>query len=53
MPQMAPMNWLILFIFFLFIFILFNIFNFFIFTPLKNFKMTQNNHKTSSLTWKW
>nr|AXS66454.1 ATP synthase F0 subunit 8 [Cerambycidae sp. 5 KM-2017] len=51
MPQMAPLNWLILFIFFLSIFLLFNIINYF------NINMTPEKKyilKSKTLTnWKW
>nr|QBF44132.1 ATP synthase F0 subunit 8 [Chaoborus sp. ZK-2019] len=53
MPQMAPMNWLILFIFFFSIFILFNFFNFYISIPQKNPKKSNYFYKTSILNWKW
>nr|QNJ33263.1 ATP synthase F0 subunit 8 [Toxeutes macleayi] len=51
MPQMAPLNWLSLFIFFTLIFLMFNTINFFsIIYPIKKdyFKKVK-----SPLTWKW
>nr|YP_009995405.1 ATP synthase F0 subunit 8 [Ochthebius lividipennis]QNP09821.1 ATP synthase F0 subunit 8 [Ochthebius lividipennis] len=52
MPQMAPMNWLMLFIMFTLIFILFNSMNYFSFKYNNSDKkiMTKNMIK---LNWKW
>nr|YP_009185895.1 ATP synthase F0 subunit 8 [Olophrum piceum]ALO70802.1 ATP synthase F0 subunit 8 [Olophrum piceum] len=51
MPQMAPMNWLMLFIMFTMIFLLFNSLNYF------SFKYNMNNNifkkKTYKMNWKW
>nr|AML26759.1 ATP synthase F0 subunit 8 [Scarabaeidae sp. BMNH 1274750] len=51
MPQMAPLNWLMLFIFFCSIFMIFNIMNYFMF----NYKIkTTLTKKTKNLiNWKW
>nr|AXS65193.1 ATP synthase F0 subunit 8 [Staphylinoidea sp. 1 KM-2017] len=51
MPQMAPMNWMILFLFFIMIFMLFNSLNYFCFlyTP----KSTIAKKKTMYINWKW
>nr|YP_009727423.1 ATP synthase F0 subunit 8 [Diamesus osculans]QIA46737.1 ATP synthase F0 subunit 8 [Diamesus osculans] len=51
MPQMAPMNWLILLIIFMIIFMMFNVLNYFSFKyPVKkNF----NKKLSSKLNWKW
>nr|QTC08204.1 ATP synthase F0 subunit 8 [Parachauliodes yanbaru] len=52
MPQMAPLNWLILFMFFTILFMIFNIMNYYIYTPsLTSFPKI--NLKNYSLTWKW
>nr|YP_004935234.1 ATP synthase F0 subunit 8 [Cramptonomyia spenceri]AET13059.1 ATP synthase F0 subunit 8 [Cramptonomyia spenceri] len=54
MPQMAPLSWLILFLFFSSIFLLFNMtnyFSYFIKSPSQN--PINNNIKHNSLTWKW
>nr|UFZ13762.1 ATP synthase F0 subunit 8 [Acanthacorydalis asiatica] len=52
MPQMAPINWLILFFLFSIIMIMFNIMNYFIYSaPLP--KSLSTNLKFNSLTWKW
>nr|QTC08178.1 ATP synthase F0 subunit 8 [Parachauliodes rastellus] len=52
MPQMAPLNWLILFIFFTLLFIIFNIMNYYIYTPTLS-SSSKINLKNYSLTWKW
>nr|WKU84150.1 ATP synthase F0 subunit 8 [Serichlamys sp. ECU1] len=53
MPQMAPMNWPILFIMFIMTFIMFNLMNYYMYLPsnfkIKNFK----NLKILSMNWKW
>nr|YP_010166741.1 ATP synthase F0 subunit 8 [Porhydrus obliquesignatus]QRV62845.1 ATP synthase F0 subunit 8 [Porhydrus obliquesignatus] len=51
MPQMAPMNWLTLYMLFTMIFFMFNFMNFFIFMMKNNY----NNNKLfkKMLTWKW
>nr|AXS65473.1 ATP synthase F0 subunit 8 [Nitidulidae sp. KM-2017] len=51
MPQMAPLNWLALFIYFIIIFILFNVMNYFSFLyKIKSPKTTKNKIMFS---WKW
>nr|APX39582.1 ATP synthase F0 subunit 8 [Dibolia occultans] len=51
MPQMMPLNWLMLMLFFILTFYLFNNFNYFSFnyTPKKN-NLTKKN---IYLIWKW
>nr|QWM94252.1 atp8 [Sisyra aurorae] len=52
MPQMAPINWLTLFIYFTFIMIIFNIMNYYIFS----FNLPKNENKNflkTPLNWKW
>nr|AXS65683.1 ATP synthase F0 subunit 8 [Staphylinoidea sp. 11 KM-2017] len=51
MPQMAPLNWLSLFLYFIFIFMLFNTLNYYSFqySPIKTF----TSKKTFKLNWKW
>nr|QTZ18971.1 ATP synthase F0 subunit 8 [Epicypta sp. WQY003] len=54
MPQMAPINWLSLFILFSIIFLIFNIFNYYNFNliyPKKNLK--KSNKINKNLIWKW
>nr|ARH53769.1 ATP synthase F0 subunit 8 [Cercyon borealis] len=51
MPQMAPINWLFLFIFFIGIFMLFNSMNYFSFKyPIKSY---QFKSKKTLMNWKW
>nr|UFZ13807.1 ATP synthase F0 subunit 8 [Neochauliodes bachmanus] len=52
MPQMAPLNWLILFIFFTILFIMFNIMNYFMTSPTPKLSSSYNL-KNYPLTWKW
>ncbi|YP_010419960.1 ATP synthase F0 subunit 8 (mitochondrion) [Anopheles nili] len=53
MPQMAPINWLILFVMFSITLVIFNILNYFAFfyTPLKTSQSL--NIKFNKLNWKW
>nr|YP_010894992.1 ATP synthase F0 subunit 8 [Austalis copiosa]WJW73505.1 ATP synthase F0 subunit 8 [Austalis copiosa] len=53
MPQMAPMNWLSLFLLFSMIFLLFNMMNYFIYLPTMPKSMTSNKIITKSMNWKW
>nr|YP_010701999.1 ATP synthase F0 subunit 8 [Brachytarsina amboinensis]WCL18787.1 ATP synthase F0 subunit 8 [Brachytarsina amboinensis]WHN64462.1 ATP synthase F0 subunit 8 [Brachytarsina amboinensis] len=51
MPQMSPMNWLLLYIYFLTIFFLFMMMNYFSYNPkMPNLYMTK---KKKSMNWKW
>nr|AMP43706.1 ATP synthase F0 subunit 8 [Dialysis sp. KW-2016] len=54
MPQMAPINWLTLFIIFFFIFFMYMALNYFMFIPIM-LKTTQksNNMNFSYFNWKW
>nr|UFZ13128.1 ATP synthase F0 subunit 8 [Ctenochauliodes yangi] len=52
MPQMAPLNWLILFIFFTLMFIIFNMMNYFI-TNYSLPSLTKMNLSKTPLNWKW
>nr|AND96567.1 ATP synthase F0 subunit 8 [Tiniocellus sarawacus] len=51
MPQMAPINWLLLLIYFSLIFMMFNILNFYSFMyPMKSIMFKKMKSK---LNWKW
>nr|YP_009995236.1 ATP synthase F0 subunit 8 [Ochthebius plesiotypus]QNP09613.1 ATP synthase F0 subunit 8 [Ochthebius plesiotypus] len=52
MPQMAPMNWMMLFLMFSMIFMLFNSMNYFsfIYNNKNKSKLTNNKNK---INWKW
>nr|UFZ12920.1 ATP synthase F0 subunit 8 [Protohermes basimaculatus] len=52
MPQMAPINWLLLFILFSLILILFNIMNYYITIP-NHPKTSSKSFKFIPLNWKW
>nr|UFZ13141.1 ATP synthase F0 subunit 8 [Ctenochauliodes punctulatus] len=52
MPQMAPLNWLILFIFFTLTFIIFNMMNYFI-TNYNLPSLSEINLTNKPLNWKW
>nr|UFZ13945.1 ATP synthase F0 subunit 8 [Taeniochauliodes attenuatus] len=52
MPQMSPMNWLLLFMFFSMMLMLFNIMNYYLINPLP-MKHYIKNSKMNSLNWKW
>nr|ANJ70636.1 ATP synthase F0 subunit 8 [Pterostichus madidus] len=53
MPQMAPMNWLFLYMFFTMIFIMFNFMNYYMFL-IKNPNLIKNNkHINKIMNWKW
>nr|YP_010166702.1 ATP synthase F0 subunit 8 [Nectoporus subrotundus]QRV62793.1 ATP synthase F0 subunit 8 [Nectoporus subrotundus] len=52
MPQMAPMNWLMLYMFFSVIFILFNFMNYYMFLTLKHLSSSKNLSK-KFYSWKW
>nr|AFQ62269.1 ATP synthase F0 subunit 8 [Haliplus flavicollis] len=53
MPQMAPMNWLILYFFFTILFLMFNFMNYYMFLikniMIKNKKIIENK----KMIWKW
>nr|ARH54172.1 ATP synthase F0 subunit 8 [Chrysomela populi] len=51
MPQMMPLNWLILFFYFTIIFLMFNIMNYYMFSY--NFKTYKKIKKNISFNWKW
>nr|QUS64003.1 ATP synthase F0 subunit 8 [Zoodes fulguratus] len=51
MPQMAPLNWLTLFIYFLFIYFLFNTLNFF--SSIYKVKKFESGGKKLTYNWKW
>nr|ALO70853.1 ATP synthase F0 subunit 8 [Phloeopora testacea] len=55
MPQMAPMNWLMLFIYTIIIFLMFNILNYYsFFYMFKNMKIYNKTYKFNhKINWKW
>nr|YP_009244979.1 ATP synthase F0 subunit 8 [Endoclita signifer]AMR73723.1 ATP synthase F0 subunit 8 [Endoclita signifer] len=53
MPQMYPLNWIMLFMFFIFIFILFNILNYYIYLNKSNILNNSFSLKKNNFSWKW
>nr|YP_010449378.1 ATP synthase F0 subunit 8 [Jamides bochus]UTT74582.1 ATP synthase F0 subunit 8 [Jamides bochus] len=53
MPQMMPLNWIMLFIFFICIYIMFNIMNYYIFSYKNKFLMKKYNNMNKNFNWKW
>nr|ALO76243.1 ATP synthase F0 subunit 8 [Craspedophorus nobilis] len=53
MPQMAPMNWLFLYLMFTIIFMMFNFFNYYMFLIKNNKMMKTNKFLNKSMDWKW
>nr|YP_010271031.1 ATP synthase F0 subunit 8 [Scarites subterraneus]UFR82461.1 ATP synthase F0 subunit 8 [Scarites subterraneus]UJY97976.1 ATP synthase F0 subunit 8 [Scarites subterraneus] len=53
MPQMAPMNWLFLYMFFILIFLLFNFFNYYMFLIKNNKHLNNKNYSIKIMNWKW
>nr|ALO76922.1 ATP synthase F0 subunit 8 [Habrocerus capillaricornis] len=51
MPQMAPLNWLILFLFFIMIYFMFNFMNYYSFMYMP--KISSFIKKIKSINWKW
>nr|ARH54094.1 ATP synthase F0 subunit 8 [Arachnobas tricolor] len=51
MPQMAPLNWTLLFIFFVFLFLFISILNYFLFKSIP--KMKNLIKKIFPSSWKW
>nr|YP_009995379.1 ATP synthase F0 subunit 8 [Ochthebius hasegawai]QNP09795.1 ATP synthase F0 subunit 8 [Ochthebius hasegawai] len=53
MPQMAPMNWMMLFLMFTIIFLVFNSLNYFSFKYMNKNTNNKFNLKKNFLNWKW
>nr|AXS64904.1 ATP synthase F0 subunit 8 [Curculionidae sp. KM-2017] len=51
MPQMAPLNWTLLYIYFILIFLLIVILNYYMFLYKPSIKITKK--KIHSINWKW
>nr|AVN68335.1 ATP synthase F0 subunit 8 [Amazonina sp. Z256E] len=52
MPQMMPLNWLLLFMFFSLSFLIFNSLNYFIFLP-NSLSSNLSKIPTPKMNWKW
>nr|YP_009327181.1 ATP synthase F0 subunit 8 [Orthetrum testaceum]ANX10005.1 ATP synthase F0 subunit 8 [Orthetrum testaceum] len=53
MPQMAPMSWLMLFMFFSIMLLMINMLNYYLFNPKFNIKKSSKNILLKSQNWKW
>nr|QLY90048.1 ATP synthase F0 subunit 8 [Nemotelus notatus] len=53
MPQMAPINWLFLFIMFSVVFFMFNVLNYYCFYNKMPQSKTISAKTTNSMNWKW
>nr|QAX91106.1 ATP synthase F0 subunit 8 [Parrhinotermes sp. C MW-2019] len=53
MPQMMPMEWMMLYMMFLITFLLFNIMNYFMHTTTSKSSITKNYININPLNWKW
>nr|YP_010321741.1 ATP synthase F0 subunit 8 [Asiagomphus coreanus]UKO32835.1 ATP synthase F0 subunit 8 [Asiagomphus coreanus] len=53
MPQMAPMSWLLLFLFFTMMLIMFNTMNYYLFIPKIESRKTSATSKILNMSWKW
>nr|QNE85703.1 ATP synthase F0 subunit 8 [Schoenomyza litorella] len=53
MPQMAPINWLSLFIIFSISFMIFNMMNYYSYIPSMPKSLKTTSKKSISLNWKW
>nr|QIV24539.1 ATP synthase F0 subunit 8 [Olethrius laevipennis] len=51
MPQMAPLNWLILTILFSIVFLVFNVLNYFVFNYKTEYSLTKKS--SIPINWKW
>nr|YP_009350887.1 ATP synthase F0 subunit 8 [Allodontermes schultzei]AQP28030.1 ATP synthase F0 subunit 8 [Allodontermes schultzei] len=52
MPQMMPMEWMVLYTTFLMAFLMFNIMNYFS-QPPKEKKLSKSTISTNKMNWKW
>nr|YP_010725856.1 ATP synthase F0 subunit 8 [Asiagomphus septimus]WDY83458.1 ATP synthase F0 subunit 8 [Asiagomphus septimus] len=53
MPQMAPMSWVLLFLFFTIMLIMFNMMNYYLFIPKIESCKTSAASKIMNMAWKW
>nr|YP_010947028.1 ATP synthase F0 subunit 8 [Eupolyphaga hanae]WGO57824.1 ATP synthase F0 subunit 8 [Eupolyphaga hanae] len=51
MPQMMPLNWLMLYFMFIIALLLFNFMNYYLFNPIKD--MMKLHMKIKHMHWKW
>nr|YP_010041759.1 ATP synthase F0 subunit 8 [Ceriagrion fallax]QPB15098.1 ATP synthase F0 subunit 8 [Ceriagrion fallax] len=53
MPQMAPMSWMMLFMFFTMVFIIIMTMNYYIYIPKMEKSEEESNYLTKTMSWKW
>nr|YP_010586046.1 ATP synthase F0 subunit 8 [Apsilochorema hwangi]UZZ43782.1 ATP synthase F0 subunit 8 [Apsilochorema hwangi] len=53
MPQMMPINWIMLFIYFIILYIIFNSMNYYNFFYKINKSLNIHHKKISMFNWKW
>nr|YP_009927086.1 ATP synthase F0 subunit 8 [Libellula angelina]AXZ70362.1 ATP synthase F0 subunit 8 [Libellula angelina] len=53
MPQMAPMSWILLFLFFSYMLVMINMMNYYLFTPKFKISKDMKNIISKSNNWKW
>nr|YP_010131256.1 ATP synthase F0 subunit 8 [Pantala flavescens]QPQ74963.1 ATP synthase F0 subunit 8 [Pantala flavescens]QPZ75904.1 ATP synthase F0 subunit 8 [Pantala flavescens]UPX00823.1 ATP synthase F0 subunit 8 [Pantala flavescens] len=53
MPQMAPMSWVLLFIFFSIMLLVINVNNYYLFSPLLKTSVSSKSISLKTSNWKW
>nr|YP_010261336.1 ATP synthase F0 subunit 8 [Libellula quadrimaculata]UIB40243.1 ATP synthase F0 subunit 8 [Libellula quadrimaculata] len=53
MPQMAPMSWILLFLFFSFMLLMINMLNYYLFNPSFKISKESKNMVIKNNNWKW
>nr|YP_009648956.1 ATP synthase F0 subunit 8 [Acisoma panorpoides]QDA21649.1 ATP synthase F0 subunit 8 [Acisoma panorpoides]UKM30542.1 ATP synthase F0 subunit 8 [Acisoma panorpoides] len=53
MPQMAPMSWILLFLFFSIMLLMINMMNYYLFTPSINSKTLEKKVDLKKNNWMW
>nr|QHZ87434.1 ATP synthase F0 subunit 8 [Orthetrum melania]BAD32645.1 ATPase subunit 8 [Orthetrum melania] len=53
MPQMAPMSWIMLFMFFSCMLLMINMLNYYLFNPKFNIKKESKSISSNPHNWKW
>nr|YP_009327168.1 ATP synthase F0 subunit 8 [Orthetrum sabina]ANX09992.1 ATP synthase F0 subunit 8 [Orthetrum sabina] len=53
MPQMAPMSWLMLFMFFSAMLLMINMLNYYLYSPKMNIKKESKEMSFKPSNWKW
>nr|UPX88775.1 ATP synthase F0 subunit 8 [Ernodes articularis] len=53
MPQMMPLNWIMLYMYFILIFFIFIIINYFTYKMFLKMNLLQKNFNSNKLNWMW